>query len=128
MISRRTRLGVGAAVLAVGLGAALLGYRWSTADDFADAKAQAAFCRTASPLDLQTVNDLGLHDKHHILEDLSEQAPDGVHDDFGALLDWYDHFDPEDEKDARTASFAVGEFIERSCDEINIGGVRVADD
>ncbi|WP_460065700.1 hypothetical protein [Streptomyces sp. YKOK-I1] len=105
-----------------------MGYQWATADDFPDAKTQAAFCHTAAPLDLQTAHDMGLHEKHHVLEDLSDYAPGGVHDDFATLLDWYDHFDPEDEEDARAASFAVGEFIERSCSDINIGGIRTAGD
>ncbi|MFE2282172.1 hypothetical protein ACFXAE_34045 [Streptomyces sp. NPDC059454] len=126
-MSRRTLLRVGVAVLVCGVAVGVLGHQWATADDFPNARQRAAFCRTASPLDLQTAHDMGLHEKHHILADLSEQAPDGVQDEFTALLDWYDHFDPEDEENARAASFAVGEFIEHSCEDINIGGIKAAD-
>ncbi|MFJ5773393.1 hypothetical protein [Streptomyces sp. NPDC093094] len=126
-MTRRTGLRVAVASVVAVLGVGLLGHRWATADDFADAKAQAAFCEAASPLDLQVGHDLTLHEKHHILEDVREAAPDGVRGDFDTLLDWYDHFDPEDEEDAREASVTVGEFIERSCEEINIGGVRAKD-
>ncbi|WP_157867874.1 hypothetical protein [Streptomyces prasinus] len=127
MTSRRMGLRIGVAAVVCGVAVGALGYQWATADDFPDAGAQAAFCRTASPLDLQTAHDMGLHEKHHVLEDLSDRAPDGVRDDFTRLLDWYDHFDPEDEEGARAASFAVGEFIERSCSDINIGGIKAAD-
>ncbi|WP_409472093.1 hypothetical protein [Streptomyces sp. HC307] len=127
-MARRTGLRVGVASVVVALGVGITGYQWATANNFADRKAQDSFCRAASPLDLQSAHDLTLHKKHHILEEVREFAPDGVRGDFDALLDWYEHFDPEDEKDAREASFAVGEFIERSCSEINIGGIRAKGD
>jgi len=124
MTSRRTGLRVAVAAVVVALGVGVTGYQWATADDFPDRKAQNSFCRAAAPLDLQHAHEMTLHKRHHILEDISELAPDGVRGDFDTLLDWYDHFDPEDEEDAREASFTVGEFIERSCSDINIGGIR----
>jgi hypothetical protein len=126
-VNRRTGARVGVAAVVAVLGVGFLGYQWATADEFADAHAQRSFCEAASPLDLASGHELTLHEKEHILEDARAFAPDGVRGDFDTLLDWYEHFHPEDEEDAREASFAVGEFIERSCEDINIGGIRAKD-
>ncbi|WP_330248700.1 MULTISPECIES: hypothetical protein [unclassified Streptomyces] len=125
-MSGRTGLRVGAAL---GVVAAVIGFttfQVAQADEFPNRSAQAEFCEEAAPLDLQKSHDMTNHDKEHVLEDLRELAPEGVRDDFETLLDWYHHFDPEDKEDAREASFAVGKFIELSCSDINIGGIRTS--
>ncbi|GGU86631.1 hypothetical protein GCM10010275_22940 [Streptomyces litmocidini] len=83
-----------------------------------------AFCREAAPLDLRKTEELTPHKRQHVIEDLGERAPEGVAPDFERLSAWYEHAEPEHEEAARKSSYAVGEFIERVCPDINIGGIR----
>lgn len=49
---------------------------------------------------------------------------DGALQESDRLLEWY-AYPEEDERDrSKQAGVRVGEFIERSCDDINIGGIR----
>ncbi|MEU1124474.1 hypothetical protein ABZ371_13125 [Streptomyces sp. NPDC005899] len=95
----------------------------SEEERFRSSSGRAEFCETAAPLDLTRTGELTPHKRHHVIEDLERTAPEGISADFGRLLRWYDHPEPEDEEAARASSYGVGEFIERVCD-INIGGIR----
>ncbi|MFD4814718.1 hypothetical protein [Streptomyces sp. NPDC058418] len=118
---------MGVATIIVAAVVGFTGFQLAAADEFQNKADQAKFCEEAMPLDLQNSHDLSNDKKGQILEELSELAPEGVHDEFTSLLDWYEHYRAEDKEDAREASFAIGEFIEKSCD-INIGGVRASRD
>ncbi|MCX4583187.1 hypothetical protein [Streptomyces sp. NBC_01481] len=114
-----------ATVLAVAL--AVTGFlvtRESDEETFRKSAQRAEFCREAAPLDLQKSEELTSDKRHHIIEDLGKQAPDDIAEDFGRLAAWYEHQEPEDEEAARKSSYRVGEFIERVCDDVNIGGIR----
>jgi len=126
VIYTRTCLRVGIASVAVAAVIGFAGFQQAEADEFKNEVDRAEFCQQAMPLDLQNSNELTIHEKRHILGDLTDLAPEGARNDFYILLDWYDHYDPEDEEDAREASFDVGEFIELNCNNINIGGIRAS--
>ncbi|SNX58485.1 hypothetical protein SAMN06272735_2981 [Streptomyces sp. TLI_55] len=115
----------GAAALAIGATAFLPGGQ-SEADEFKASAKSAEFCRTAAPLDLQQTEQLTPHKREHIIEDLNDGLPEGAAEDFGRLLAWYEHPEPEHEEAARESSYAVGEFIELVCADINIGGIRAS--
>ncbi|MBA2949812.1 hypothetical protein [Streptomyces himalayensis] len=126
MIYKRTRLRVGIASVAVAAATGFAGFQLAEADEFKKEVDRAEFCRQAMPLDLQNSDELTIHEKRHILGDLTDLAPEAARNDFYILLDWYDHYDSEDKEDAREASFDVGEFIELNCSNINIGGIRAS--
>lgn len=114
-----------AAVLGLGTtGFLVLGE--SDVDEFKDSAKGAAFCRTAAPLDLEKTEELSAHKREHIIEDLNDGLPESVSDDFDRLLAWYEHPEPEHEEAARESSYAVGEFIEQVCADVNIGGIRAS--
>ncbi|MFF0474318.1 hypothetical protein [Streptomyces sp. NPDC004284] len=118
---------VAATVAVTSVTLALTGFlltRDSEEEAFKKSAAGAAFCREAAPLDLRKTEELTPHKRQHVIEDLGKQAPEGVAPDFERLSAWYDHAEPEREEAARKSSYAVGEFIERVCPEINIGGIR----
>ncbi|MCX4974461.1 hypothetical protein OG246_16390 [Streptomyces sp. NBC_00620] len=116
---------VTAALLALGTtGFLVLGE--SEVDEFKDSAKSKAFCRTAAPLDLERTEQLTVHEREHIIEDLNDGLPEGVSEDFERLLAWYDHAEPEHEEAARKSSYAVGEFIEQVCADVNIGGIRTS--
>jgi hypothetical protein len=96
------------------------------AAEFRDSAKAGAFCRTAAPLDLQRSEELTPHDRTHVIEKLNHGLPDAAAKDFERLVAWYEHPEPEHEEAARKSSYAVGEFIERVCDDVNIGGIRAA--
>ncbi|MFJ2646558.1 hypothetical protein ACIO1C_07515 [Streptomyces sp. NPDC087420] len=121
-------------LLAVGLGAAAIVLGTTGFLVFGDAEPSGfdnpakaeAFCRTAASLDLQRSEELTPHDRTHVIETLNDDLPGGVSDDFDRLLAWYEHPEPEREEAARRSSYAVGEFIERTCADVNIGGIRAS--
>ncbi|MFE4691165.1 hypothetical protein ACFRH6_14040 [Streptomyces sp. NPDC056749] len=119
----RVAAAVAAVVVAAGAVTGFLVTRESEEEQFRSSAGRAEFCETAAPLDLGRTGELTPHTRHHIIEDLERTAPEGVAADFGRLLSWYDHPEPEAEDAARASSYGVGEFIERVCD-INIGGIR----
>ncbi|MEU2269920.1 hypothetical protein ABZ568_26665 [Streptomyces olindensis] len=93
-------------------------------DAFRKTAAATEFCEEAAPLDLSHAEELTPHDRRHVIQDLRAMAPGGIVEEFDRLLEWYAHPE-EDERDrSKQASVRVGEFIERSCDDINIGGIR----
>ncbi|MFI5756780.1 hypothetical protein [Streptomyces sp. NPDC051569] len=113
------------AVLALGTtGFLVLGD--SDAEEFRGSAKAATFCRTAGPLDLERSGELSPHERTHIIEDLNSGLPGGVAEDFERLVAWYEHPEPAHEEAARRSSYAVGEFIELVCDDVNIGGVRTS--
>ncbi|MGW0496360.1 hypothetical protein ACWD0Z_13265 [Streptomyces sp. NPDC003007] len=117
------------AVTAAVLGLGSVGFLWfgeSEADEFKDSAKRAAFCRTAAPLDLQRAEELSPHKRHHIIEDLNDGLPGRISEDFDRLLAWYEHPEPEHEQAARRSSYAVGGFIEKVCEDVNIGGIRAS--
>lgn len=124
----RTKLRIGVAAVIVLSAAGFAGFQLAESDEFQNKADQAKFCKAAAPLDLQSSHDMTNVEKGSVLEELSRLAPEGVHDEFESLHSWYDHYHAEDEEDAREASFAIGEFIELSCEGINIGGVRASRD
>lgn len=116
---------VAAGLLALGTtGFLVLGE--SDADEFKNSAKQAAFCETAAPLDLERSGQLTSHERRHIIEDLNDGLPKGVSADFERLVAWYEHSEPENEEAARRSSYAVGEFIEQVCEDVNIGGIRAS--
>ena len=116
---------VTAALLALGT-TGFLALREPEADAFKDSAKSAGFCRTAAPLDLAKTGQLTSDKRLHIIEDLNDGLPSGVSEDFDRLIAWYEHFDPENEEAARQSSYAVGEFIEQVCEDVNIGGIRAS--
>ncbi|MFI6119191.1 hypothetical protein ACIBCU_04935 [Streptomyces sp. NPDC051064] len=125
-VRAKLRIGIAAVIGLVVVG--VLGFQLAEADEFQSKGDQESFCEAATPLDLQNSHDMTITEKGHVLEELSKLAPEGIHGEFDSLHSWYDHRHAEDEEDAREASFAIGEFIEMSCDDINIGGVRASRD
>ncbi|MFF3907108.1 hypothetical protein ACFYZJ_14185 [Streptomyces sp. NPDC001848] len=122
---RRISLIAVSAVAVLGLGATgFLLTRESEVDAFRKSPHHAEFCRDAAPLDLQRSEQLTPHKRQHVIEDLAGQAPDGISKGFDRLIDWYEHPRPEHEQAARESGVKVGEFIERVCDDIDIGGIR----
>ncbi|AZQ35060.1 hypothetical protein EJ357_17470 [Streptomyces cyaneochromogenes] len=93
-------------------------------DAFRKSADRPAFCKEASPLDLSRSEELTPHDRRHVIEDLRQMAPDDMTEEFDRLLAWYEHPEEDDRERSKQASVRVGEFIERSCDDINIGGIR----
>ncbi|MFE2556875.1 hypothetical protein ACFXGT_12705 [Streptomyces sp. NPDC059352] len=102
---------------------------WANADGvdvdaFRKSAEQPAFCKAAAPLDLSHTDELTPHKREHIVEELSEMAPEGIVEDFEALKEWYEHPTEERRDSTKDASVRVGQFIERGCDDVNIGGIR----
>ncbi|MEV7201712.1 hypothetical protein [Streptomyces griseoluteus] len=91
---------------------------------FRHSAAQPEFCKEAQPLDLSRSAELSPHRRAHVIEDLRELAPADIAGDFDRLVSWYEHPSEEERDRSRRASVRVGEFIERSCDGINLGGIR----
>ncbi|MEV6420436.1 hypothetical protein [Streptomyces sp. NPDC051662] len=122
---RRPVVAVSAALAALALATTgFLVTRDSEEEVFKKSAHRAEFCGTAGALDLQRDGEMTPHKRRHVIEDLNKKAPEGISGDFSRLLAWYDHPEPESEKSARRSSYRVGEFIERVCDGINIGGIR----
>ncbi|MFF8602550.1 hypothetical protein ACF065_21470 [Streptomyces sp. NPDC015232] len=116
-----------AAVAAAAVGLTVTGFlstRDSEEEAFRKSAQSAEFCREAAPLDLQKSEELDAHTRQHVIEDLGRKAPDGISEDFDRLTAWYEQPGHGDEEAARQSSYRVGEFIERVCPAINIGGIR----
>ncbi|MFG3287903.1 hypothetical protein ACGF3G_03705 [Streptomyces sp. NPDC048179] len=93
-------------------------------DAFRRSAERSTFCAEAAPLDLSRSARLTGHDRRHVIEDLRELAPDDIEGEFDRLLAWYEHPQETERDRSKQASVRVGEFIERSCDGINLGGIR----
>ncbi|KND39007.1 hypothetical protein [Streptomyces acidiscabies] len=93
-------------------------------ESFRNSKNHAKFCSEAAPLDFSNAEELSAHERTHVIEALSELAPDGIAGEFERVLDWYEHPGGSGRERSNQATVRVGGFIERSCDEINIGGIR----
>ncbi|MFF1451591.1 hypothetical protein ACFVYF_26150 [Streptomyces sp. NPDC058274] len=94
------------------------------AESFRNSKEQPKFCEEAEPLDFSKSAELSAHRRAHLLEDLGELAPDDIAGEFNRLISWYEHPSEAEQDRFRQATVRVGEFIERSCDGINLGGIR----
>ncbi|WP_432059588.1 hypothetical protein [Streptomyces sp. S1] len=122
---RRRIVAAGAAVAALALTATgFLVTRDSEEEAFKKSAHSARFCDEAAPLDLRKTEELDSHTRQHVIEDLGRMAPEDVSEDFDRLLSWYAKPGHGDEEAARKSSYRVGEFIERVCPAINIGGIR----
>ncbi|SOD86260.1 hypothetical protein [Streptomyces sp. Ag109_G2-15] len=119
---------VGVAVAAVAAFLAVFALRSGESgpdvEAFRNSKARPEFCKEAEPLDFSRSAELSAHRRAHVVEDLRELAPDDIAGEFDRLIEWYEHPNKEERDRSRQASVRVGEFIERSCDEINLGGIR----
>ena len=93
-------------------------------ESFRHSKERPKFCEEAEPLDFSKSEELSAHRRAHLIEDLRELAPEGIAGEFDRLIAWYEHPGGAEQDRFRQASVRVGEFIERSCDGINIGGIR----
>lgn len=91
---------------------------------FRNSAAQPKFCKEAQPLDFSRSAELSAHRRAHVIEDLRDLAPDDIAGEFDRLISWYEHPSESERDSSRRASVRVGEFIERSCDGINLGGIR----
>ncbi|MEW1774862.1 hypothetical protein [Streptomyces sp. NPDC086777] len=92
--------------------------------EFRSSQKRPEFCKEAEPLDFSRSTQLSAHRRAHVVEDLRKLAPDDIAAEFDRLIAWYEHPDEAERDRSRQASVRVGEFIERSCDEINLGGIR----
>ncbi|MFD6350008.1 hypothetical protein ACFWF9_35605 [Streptomyces roseolus] len=125
MAVRKATLALGAAVAALTLTVTgFLVTRDSEEEAFRNSAASAAFCREAAPLDLAKSEELDGHKRQHVIEDLGRMAPEDISEDFDRLLAWYAEPGHGNEEAARESSYRVGEFIERVCPGVNIGGIR----
>ncbi|WP_329623443.1 hypothetical protein OG357_25960 [Streptomyces sp. NBC_01255] len=118
---------VAATVAVSSLTLALTGFlltRDSEEEAFLKSAERVEFCAEAAPLDLAKAEELDAHKRQHVIEDLGKRAPEGIGEDFDRLSAWYDHAEQEHKDAARKSSYRVGEFIERACPDINIGGIR----
>ncbi|WP_328400128.1 hypothetical protein OHS70_23375 [Streptomyces sp. NBC_00390] len=93
-------------------------------DAFRKSAERPAFCKAAAPLDLSHADQLTPHKRQHVVEELGGMAPDGIVEDFETLMEWYENPTEERRDSTKQASVRVGQFIERSCDGVNIGGIR----
>ncbi|MFF5366564.1 hypothetical protein [Streptomyces sp. NPDC013187] len=93
-------------------------------ESFRHAEERPKFCEEAEPLDLSKSEELSAHRRTHLMEELRELAPDDIAGEFDRLIAWYEHPGGAERDRFKQAGVRVGEFIERSCDGINIGGIR----